>query len=421
MTEYLALDALPRPEFPPSPAGRPRKLLIAPFNPVFPKDAAPIGIYIHVPFCSGRCDYCGFVTNLHEPALEELYVRAVLKEIELWAEPGSLDGTDLSPKVDTIYLGGGTPSILRPENIAGIITACQDKFRVVADPEITLEVNPATADVNGLKYLRQAGVNRVSLGIQSFNDNELAAMGRRHTASDGLLVFNSARSAGFDNISIDLIAGFPGQSLASIRGTLGAVLALEPEHLSIYLLEVKEGTELETHIRNGRVQAPDEDLAATLYEYICATVVEAGYTHYEISNFARPGRVSRHNLKYWEDAIYLGLGPGGHGMTGRHRYANIEDLKKYAEAIDESRIPFSSPTELTPEIRFRDALIMGTRLVAGLDLQLLGERYNVDAEAFVRATIGDLSDSGLFTIERSRLILTPRGRLLSNIVFSRWV
>jgi oxygen-independent coproporphyrinogen III oxidase len=393
---------------------------MTPFDPVFPQDTAPIGIYIHVPFCSGRCSYCGFVTNPYDPTLEDSFVQAVLKEIELRSRPDSMIA-GLNSEVDTIYLGGGTPSILRPENIATVIDRCKDNFRTTSDLEITIEANPATVDLNGLRYFQMSGVNRVSLGIQSFDDNELAAMGRRHTASDGLALFRNARTAGFENISIDLIAGFPGQSLASMRRNLSTALELEPEHLSIYLLEVKEGTELEARIRSGQVQVPDDDLAATLYEYICETVGGAGYEHYEISNFARPGGVSRHNLKYWEDGIYVAFGPGAHGMTGRNRYVNMEDLNNYAEFVNENKMPFSSLTELSPEIRFKDALIMGTRLVAGLDLQFLGERYRVDAEAFVRASIGDLSDSGLFKTEARKLILTARGRLLSNIIFSRWV
>ena len=394
---------------------------MVPCNPVFPQDTAPIGIYIHIPFCSGRCNYCGFVSNLHNRALEELYIRAVLREIELWSLPESLINSSRRPDVDTIYLGGGTPSILRTKNIAALVDKCRDKFRTVPDLEITIEANPGTIDLNKLKDYRQAGINRISLGMQSFDDNELAAMERRHSASDGLAVFKRARSAGFENISIDLIAGFPGQSLASMHRNLLTALELEPEHLSIYLLEVKEGTELEACIRNGQVQAPDDDLAAMLYEHICETVVKACYEHYEISNFARHGRFSRHNLKYWQDGIYIAFGAGGHGMTGRHRYVNIGELNKYSESINREEMPFESLTELTPEIRFKDALIMGARLVRGLDLKLLGKRYNIDAEAFVRDTLGDLSSSGLYIIEKGKLRLTPKGLVLSNIVFSRWV
>jgi len=392
-----------------------------PCNPDFPQDTAPTGIYIHIPFCSGRCNYCGFVTNLHDRALEEIYIQAVLREMELWSLPESLINSSSGPEVDTIYLGGGTPSILRTKNIAALIDKCRDKFRTVSDLEITIEANPGTIDLNKLKDLREAGVNRISLGLQSFDDNELGAMGRRHSASDGSAVFKRARTAGFDNISLDLIAGFPGQSLASMHRNLLTALELEPEHLSVYLLQVKEGPALEACIRNGQIKAPDDDLTATLYEHICETVVKAGYEHYEISNFARPGRVSRHNLKYWQDCIYIAIGAGGHGMTGRHRYVNIGELNKYSESINQDERPFESLTEMTPEIRFRDALIMGARLVRGLDLGLLGKRYNMDAEGFVRDTIGDLSDSGLYTIEQGKLRLTPKGLLLSNIVFSRWV
>ncbi len=392
-----------------------------PCGPVFPQDTAPIGIYIHIPFCSGRCNYCGFVTNRHDRALEEVYIQAVLREVELWSLPGSLIDSSRGPEVDTVYLGGGTPSILRTKNIAALIEKCTDKFRTVPDLEITIEANPGTVDLGKLKDLRQVGVNRISLGIQSFDDNELAAMGRRHSASEGSDVFKRARKAGFDNVSLDLIAGYPGQSLASMHRNLLTALELGSEHLSIYLLEVKEGTPLEACIRTGQIQAPDDDLTATLYEHICETVVNAGYEQYEISNFARPGRVSRHNLKYWQDSLYIALGAGGHGMTGQHRYVNVGDLDKYAESIDQDEMPFESLTELTPKIRFKDALIMGARLVRGLDLELLGKRYNINAEGFVRDTIGDLANSGLYTIERGKFRLTPKGLLLSNIVFSRWV
>ncbi|HTY26225.1 MAG TPA: radical SAM family heme chaperone HemW [Desulfomonilaceae bacterium] len=391
------------------------------YDPVFPQDAALTGIYVHVPFCRGRCNYCGFVTYPHHPDLEENYVKALTREIDLWAQTEVLPTHSRSFQVDTLYFGGGTPSILRPASIAQLIDAWQERFEVVPDPEITVEINPATVKVEQLKHLRRAGVNRASLGIQSFEDHELIAMGRRHNASDALIVFEDARVAGFDNISIDLIAGFPGQSMASLRRSLETALDLNPEHLSIYLLEVKEGTELQSRIREGRIQAPDDDLAASLYEYICETVKRAGYEHYEISNFARHGYFSRHNLKYWQDATYIGLGAAAHGMIGRHRYSNVQDLDRYGQLLAEGQLPFHSFTELTPENRFRDALIMGARLVQGVDLQLLGNRYNIDVETFVRGTVGDLEDSGLFTMDGGRLALTPRGRLLSNVIFARWV
>jgi oxygen-independent coproporphyrinogen-3 oxidase len=277
------------------------------------------------------------------------------------------------------------------------------------------------ADRSALFEFRQVGVNRASLGVQSLHDSELAAMGRLHNSKQAVQTYQDIRRAGFENISLDLIAGFPGQSRASLRDTLKKVGELRPEHLSIYLLELKKGTKLDSMIRDGRLPPPDDDLCADLYEDICLFAGKTGYEQYEISNFARNGLVALHNLKYWEDKVYIGFGPGAHGMTGRHRYANLENLQEYERAIRQSSLPFASLAELTPAGRFKDALIMGLRLVKGMDLQALGKHYQVDARTFVMETIGDLESAGLFTLAGHSLVLTAKGRLLSNTVFSRWV
>jgi putative oxygen-independent coproporphyrinogen III oxidase len=374
-----------------------------------------------VPFCVGRCNYCAFVTNPYRSDLAEQYVDSVIKELKLWGnDPGSTFLPD-DVHVDTIYFGGGTPSLLAPSMIARIIAAVRSSFRVIESPEITLEINPATADRAAIRQFRSAGVNRASLGVQSLKDGELAAMGRLHNARQALGTYQDLRYAGFENISIDLIAGFPGQSRKSLRGTLEKVSELNPEHLSVYLLELKSGTNLDSMIRDGQVPPLDDDLSADLYEDICSFAQTSGYQHYEISNFARNGFFATHNLKYWQDRIYVGIGPGAHGMTGRHRYANLENLEEYRQAIQEDRLPFLSLAELTPLIRFKDALIMGLRLVKGIDLDLLGKRYQVDAHGFVAETIGDLQPAELFILDEGKLVLTPKGRLLSNVVFSRWV
>jgi oxygen-independent coproporphyrinogen III oxidase len=391
------------------------------FDPIFPPDNGPIGIYLHVPFCIGRCNYCAFVTNLYRPDLAERYVDAVRKEIRLWVNGlGSAVISD-NAEVDTIYFGGGTPSLLAPAGIADIIEAVRSSFRVIEAPEITMEINPATAGRSAMCEFRQAGVNRASLGVQSLDDTELAAMGRLHKAHQAVTTYHDLRYTGFENISIDLIAGFPGQSRKSLLDSLEKVAELQPEHLSIYLLELKNRTKLASMIRDGQIPPLDEDLSADLYEDICLFAEKAGYQHYEISNFARNGRFALHNLKYWQDQRYIGFGPGAHGMTGRERYANLDDLEDYEQAIREDRLPLQSLTEMTPMTRFKDALIMGLRLVKGIDLDLLGKRYKVDARAFVIETIGDLQPADLFVLDRDNLVLTPRGRLLSNVVFSRWV
>jgi len=391
------------------------------FNPVFPHDYGPVGIYIHVPFCLGRCNYCAFVTNPHDIAIEDRYVRSVLKEIVLWADLAGPEPRLGNLEADTIYFGGGTPSLLRPDLLALLIESCRSSFRVSPECEITIEVNPATATRNSLALLREAGVNRVSLGIQSLDDPELEMMGRLHNSTEAVRSFEDLRAAGFENISIDLIAGFPGQSRESMRASLSKALQLSPDHLSVYLLEVKRGAPLDRMIRAGTIAKPDEDLAADMYDDIRELALGAGFEHYEISNFALPGHHSRHNMKYWQDELFLGFGMAAHGMTGRRRYANLENLADYQALLDGGTRPFASVDALTPEVRFKDALIMALRLVKGVDLAALGRRYQVDAVSFVEETIGDLEDAGLFVFHGDVLSLTDRGRLLSNTVFSRWV
>jgi len=391
------------------------------FDPVFPPDNSPIGIYIHVPFCVGRCNYCTFVTNLHDPDVEERYVRSVIKEMNLWADMAGPEPRLLHLQADTIYFGGGTPSLLHPDLVARLIELCRSSFNVLPDSEITVEMNPATAPRQSLALLKDAGVNRASLGIQSLDDAELKMMGRRHTSKEAVASFEDLRAAGFDNISVDLIAGFPGQTRESVRASLSRALQLRPEHLSVYLLEVKGGTALEDMIRAGTISMPDEDLTADMYEDIREITAKAGFEHYEISNFALPGCHARHNMKYWQDELFVGLGMAAHGMTGRHRYANADNMTDYDAALSRASRPFSSIEALTPETRFKDALIMGLRLVKGLDLADLNRRYQVDSVAFVKETAGDLEAASLLVLNGARAYLTDRGRLLSNMVFSRWV
>lgn len=389
--------------------------------PVFPADIEPAGLYLHVPFCTSRCNYCAFVTNLHDPDLESDYMRWILKEMEIWNRAASELGLIEHVEFDSIYVGGGTPSVLSAGLLSRLVDACFTCFAITERPEVTVEVNPATLAVSGMKDLTRAGVNRVSLGIQSLHDAELRIMGRRHTAHEALKAFDDLRSAGFDNISVDLMAGFPHQSRTLFRETVEKIMDLQPEHLSVYLLEVKEGTRLEALIRAEELPPVDDDLVADMYEDVRRLAQASGYVHYEISNYARNGWLCRHNLKYWTDAIYIGLGPGAHGMTGRHRYANCADITEYGSALEANVLPLESVSELTPMGRFKDALIMGARLVQGVDLKVLGERYGVNARDFVERTVGDLEPAGLFHLDSHRLILTSRGLLLSNVLFSRWL
>ena len=252
------------------------------------------GVYIHIPFCRARCSYCDFATGAYEGALAGRYVRALVEEIERFAE-GRSGG---APAADTIYFGGGTPSLLASEQVAHILKTVRRTFRVVRDAEVTLELNPGTVTLEQLRALRALGVNRVSFGAQTFDDRELRRLGRTHTADDVRRTFHELREAGFTNVSFDLIAGLPGQTLAAWSRNLDEALALRPEHLSLYLLEVHEGTPLAEQLRRGRWPYPDADLAAEMYLHMLDRAHAAGYAQYEISNFCLPGRESRHNTKY---------------------------------------------------------------------------------------------------------------------------
>ncbi|MFH0824833.1 MAG: radical SAM family heme chaperone HemW [Pseudomonadota bacterium] len=377
-------------------------------------------MYVHIPFCRSRCRYCGFVSNPYDPGTVSDYVRALKKEIELLRTR-----TDLFPTwpcvVDSVYFGGGTPSLPAPAHVERILEAVYEGFEVLDDAEISIEVNPSTADVTAMRRLGAIGFNRAGLGLQSLHDEELRRMGRTHTAVEGLRAFHNLRESGFSNISTDLIGGYPGQTLDSFGRSLEEIIKLRPEHISFYLLEVKDGTPLSVDIRRGAESLPDDDLAADMYEFLCERAVNAGYVHYEIANFAQPGCECRHNLKYWSDVPFFGLGSGAHGFTGRYRYANHDKLEDYFQALEYGRLPLASLNESSPEQRLRDALIMGLRRVGGLDLGALGREYDADVRSFVVQTIGHLADAELYTMQGDHIRLTPRGLLLSNVIFGCWV
>jgi len=265
------------------------------------------GIYIHTPFCRSRCSYCDFATGMFESDTAERYVRALVAEISRWSE------VEPSAPIDTIYFGGGTPSLLTVEQLGNILNAVRDRFDVAPDAEITLEINPGdggTSPASRLEVLegwRRLGINRASFGAQTFDDRELKMLGRTHDSGDITRTFQHLRDAGFDNINFDLIAALPGQTMAGWKRNLDEALQLRPEHLSLYLLDLHEGTPLHDQINRGMRRKPDEDLAAEMYALMIERVCAAGYEHYEISNFCLPGFESRHNTKYWSGAPYYGL------------------------------------------------------------------------------------------------------------------
>lgn len=374
----------------------------------------PAGVYLHIPFCKSRCSYCDFATDVYRSADGvDQYVDALCAEIDAFQPPEG--GT---PNVETIYFGGGTPSLLSAEQVGTIISAVGEQFDVRPDVEITIEMNPATVSSGTLLEYRKFGVNRASFGVQTFDDRALRLLARGHDANDARNTFRLLRDAGFDNISFDLIAGLPGQTLESWRRNLAKAIDLNPEHLSLYLLEVHEGTPLAEQIRSGRQPVPDEDIAAEMYELMIDELAAAGYEQYEISNFAKPGFASRHNTKYWTlDPVY-GFGVSAHSFDGSARYANERDTAKYVSMIcDAGRAEITrEPIDAAAEFAF-----LGLRLTSGLDLGEYRRRFDIDLLEKYAAQLERLRSVGLIEHHDGRLRLTRRGMLFSNEVFSVFV
>ena len=427
-----------------------------------------LGVYIQVPFCQTKCTYCNFHTGPAARSLYSPYARAVEREIRLIAD--QLQGTypgpvlplparhpersvgqsflascssrraatkskDLSlirwttPRTgsrsegsfgpaDTVYLGGGTPSLLDAADLASILATARECF-AFTEGEITLEADPETITAEKAAAWRAVGINRISLGAQSFHDKELVAAGRMHRHEDIFVAVQLLRAAGFANISLDLIAGLPHQTEASWRDSLAQLLGLRPEHISIYLLEVDEGSRLgrEVLIGGSRYSAaavPSDDAMASSYEQACAELAAAGYEHYEISNWALPGFRSRHNLKYWRRDAYLGFGAGAHSFDGRWRWANIHDPAAYVAAIEQGRLPTEQREEVTRVQALEEEMFLGLRQLEGIDFSRIEREYEA---THLGARIAELEAQGLIECEGTRVRLAPAKLTISNEVF----
>ena len=388
------------------------------------------GVYIHIPFCKSRCSYCDFATDVwRSDEAVERYVYALCSEIE-GGNPTDREGVQsgsrrdtlvtarVSACVDTVYFGGGTPSLLKPEQVERILNVVHSKFEISEIAEITMEMNPATVTLETLAGYRSLGVNRASFGVQTFNDRHLKLLARGHDANDARQTFEMLRSAGFDNISFDLIAGLPGQTHHDWKRNLGEALALQPEHISLYLLEIHEGTPLAEQVRSGRRPIPDEDLAAEMYEVMIEQLEPAGYQQYEISNFAKPGFESRHNTKYWRLDPVFGFGVSAHSFDGVERYSNERDTAKYVSMVEGG-----GSAEVTREVvdASSEYVFLGLRLNRGIDLNVFNSRFGVIFEERFPSAINELEGQELVFIEGNALRLTRKGMLFSNEVFQAFV
>jgi len=376
----------------------------------------PAGIYIHIPFCRARCSYCDFATGMYESALAERYVRAVASEIRNFRS--SVERIE----ADTIYFGGGTPSLLKPAQVGAILDAVRTRFIVASDAEVTMEMNPGTLTLDTLKEFRSLGINRASYGAQTFDDAELKRLGRTHTAEDVRRTLTILREAAFTNVSFDLIAGLPAQTLEAWSRNLDEALALLPEHLSFYLLEVHDSTPLADQIRRGALPSPDDDLAAEMYRMMLERACKAGYEHYEISNLCQPGFQSRHNTKYWTADAVFGFGCSAHSYDGsRTRWSNERDAARYTVLIEKGHTPVVETIELDERAARAESIFLGLRLMRGVDLTEYRARFGADLRDEYAADLERLSDAGLITFDSDLMKLTATGALLSNEVFSLFV
>ncbi len=384
----------------------------------------PLSLYLHIPFCGTKCTYCAFNTYTNLEALVEPFTFALAREIDIvgQSQPGQ--------PVHTIFFGGGTPSLLSPEQVARLLSAVRRAFVLLPDAEISLEANPNDITRDYLTALRSLGVNRLSIGMQSAIESELQLFARRHDNDAVVRAVSAARSADFDNLNLDLIYGVPHQTLANWETTLRQALALKPEHLSLYALGLEDGTPMKAWVERGRLPAPDDDLAADMYELATDVLANAGYEQYEISNWSLPGRACRHNLQYWYNQPYAGVGPGAHGFAGGVRYATVLSPRKYIDVLNDAEVsypfPYTPATEqaevVERDTEIAETLIMTLRLIReGVRRDDFKTRFGSDLLDLHGDTIERFSRTGLLHVDDERVRLTQQGRLLSNLVFRELV
>src|SRR5450830_868636 len=371
-----------------------------------------LGLYVHIPFCSSICNYCNFNRGLYDEALKTRYVQALRQEIA---------GAPAGLQADTIFFGGGTPSLLEPAEIASIVQSCRDRFNIAPGAEMTLETNPEPVDRAKLERFRAAGVNRISFGVQSFVDQELKRLGRIHSADRARAAVREARAAGFDNVSLDLMMWLPGQSVATWLGNVDALVDAAPDHASLYLLELYPNAPLKDEMaRGGWSLAPDDD-AAEMYLRAMETLERAGLEQYEISNVARKGMASRHNLKYWMDGEWLAFGCGAHSTRGGSRWKNISGTQDYIQRVTSGVDPVTERRILSATDRLEEALFTGLRLSTGLDIEVVGARYGTDVWAQYGEALEPFLQERWLVRDGPRLRLTREGMLMANEVMAVFV
>ncbi len=364
-------------------------------------------LYIHIPFCLKKCIYCDFYSVPDSVPLIEAYVEALCKEIDM-------RGNQINV-LEAIYIGGGTPSLLKEKDIAKIMGKLKGEWRLSSKVEITSEVNPGTLSDKGIKAMLDSGINRISIGVQSLDDKALRLLGRMHDAADAIRALRDAQRGGFRNISVDLIYGIPGQDNKSWKTTLDEIARLRPEHVSTYELTPEKDTLLHEQLEKDNLCLPDENTVAEMYYSAIDTLEACGYGHYEISNFALPGYECRNNLNYWDRGEYIGIGAGAHSFRNGMRFANVGDVESYMNAINEDRLPVTEEMVLTPQDTVKETLFLGLRKKEGIELS----EMPAETVEKMKETLGNLVLQDLIEPSDNRIKLTRKGLLLCNEVIVR--
>lgn len=378
-----------------------------------------LGIYIHIPFCKQKCYYCDFVSYSNKCNEVKEYIESLKKEIK------EFDFSNY--KVTSIYIGGGTPSYIDSIYIVEILSELKEKLKCnlieFKDIEITIEVNPGTVDTKKLNDYKKSGINRLSIGLQSTKNDILKKIGRIHTYQEFLEIYKLARKTGFKNINIDLMIGIPGQKIGDLKNTLQDIIKLEPEHISVYSLIIEENTPIEKMLENGEIKLPDEDLERNMYWYVKNTLELNGYNHYEISNFAKLGKESRHNLNCWNQEEYIGFGVAAHSYLNDIRFSNTINVEEYIQHIENNRKEENIQIEESQSLEDKknEFMMLGFRKIQGVDIARFKEKF-IDNPIFLyREKLNKLVEEGLIEVDLNHIKLTNKGIDLANLVFEEFV
>lgn len=378
-----------------------------------------LGMYIHIPFCIKKCFYCDFISyplqgnNRYTEKDVENYLSLMLKEAAMYRHIHPADGQ----RIKTLYIGGGTPTCLTGGQLFVLLDSLQKMFCIEQDAEITVEANPGTIDREKLQQLKSAGYNRLSLGVQSFDAQELNCLGRIYSPQEVYTAFDLARQAGFNNINIDLMYGLPGQNIDEWRKNLQTAVAMKPEHLSLYQLSIEKGTHFDDLCKQRFLIEVEQEIARKMFEETIDYLKENGFCHYEISNFARAGRESRHNMMYWHNLEYIGLGAGASGYLRGLRYSNENNLSIYEKSVQIDRKPIRDKDPIDQELEMSEHMFLGLRIIEGVDKRVFRHRFTVDIRVVFGAVIEDLKNRGLLLETDTHVMLSKKGVFLANSVF----